>query len=106
MIDVTLNKQKICPAFQTDLILLLQAGLILKVFVFKRFHPIYFILTKMEKLHSTDENAYFAAMHINLHFHNHLHCNATKYTYMALTSTKYYISYYLNSFFIITHLYN
>ena len=43
---------------------------------------------KWEKLHSTDENAYFAAMHINLHFHNHLHFNAAKYTYMALTPTK------------------
>ena len=29
----------------------------------------------LEKLHSTDENAYFAAMYINLHFHNHLHFN-------------------------------
>ena len=28
---------------------------------------------------STDENADFAGMNINLHFHNHLYCNVAKY---------------------------
>ena len=28
-----------------------------------------------EKLHSTEENADFSALYINLHFHNHLSCN-------------------------------